>query len=72
VVYSNLTLSASQANWLAGAGVMFSFGMGTFSVMLATVLLGQQLNHVMGHRWLQVGSGLMVLALGVYQVVTLL
>ncbi len=72
LVYSTLTLSASQANWIAGATVMFCFGLGTFSVMLTTVLLGQQLNKVMGHRWLQVGSGLMVLALGMYQVVTLL
>lgn len=72
LVYSTLVLSASQANWLNGAGVMFSFGLGTFSVMLLAVLLGQQLTKLMTNRILQVCSGLSVLCLGIYQVVTLL
>ncbi|MDO6762287.1 sulfite exporter TauE/SafE family protein [Agarivorans sp. 1_MG-2023] len=72
LVYSTLTLSASQASWQSGAAVMFSFGLGTFSVMLLSVMLGQKLSHLLNNRKLQIVSGLSVFALGIYQVVTLL
>ncbi|WP_432463172.1 sulfite exporter TauE/SafE family protein [Agarivorans sp. QJM3NY_33] len=72
LVYSNLTLSASQANWFNGAIVMFCFGLGTFSVMLLAVMLGQKLTRILANRYLQICSGLMVFSLGLYQVVTLL
>ncbi|MGY5449362.1 sulfite exporter TauE/SafE family protein [Agarivorans sp. MS3-6] len=72
LVYSNLTLAASQANWLSGGAVMFSFGLGTFSIMLLTVLFGHKLTQLLSNRPLQIISGLSVISLGIYQVVTML
>jgi sulfite exporter TauE/SafE len=66
LVYSTLTMTLLSGSASRGAAIMLAFGLGTLpNLMLAGLLLGRFRSVVQG-RALRLGSGLIVLAFGVW------
>lgn len=65
LVYSMLLLATGSAEPAHGALLMLAFGVGTLPAMLATGLAAARLAHWTRRRWLRLGAGLIVVALGI-------
>jgi sulfite exporter TauE/SafE len=66
LVYSVLATALVSGSALRGAGLLLAFGLGTLpNLMLAGMLL-MRLREVTRQRWVRVGSGVLVLAFGVF------
>ncbi len=70
LIYTTLLWTATAANWLDSASLMLAFGLGTLPAMLATGLFAQQLRSHLQRRAVRTVAGLMIIAFGVYGVVT--
>ncbi|GLS26253.1 sulfite exporter TauE/SafE family protein [Marinibactrum halimedae] len=66
LVYSTLTLAASQANVFQGALVMGAFGLGTLPAMFVSGLLAERLKQWTSRRALQKIFGVLLIVFGVW------
>ncbi|WP_079432953.1 sulfite exporter TauE/SafE family protein [Zoogloea sp. LCSB751] len=70
LVYSVLATALVTGSAERGAGLMLAFGLGTLPNLLLAGMLLKRLRDVVRNRAVRTGSGLVVLAFGVYGLVT--
>lgn len=66
LVYSTLLWAASQGDALRSATLMFTFGLGTLPVLLATGLAAERLVSLLRRRGVRIAGGLLVILFGLW------
>ncbi len=66
LVYSTLLWAASQGDALRSATLMFTFGLGTLPVLLATGLAAERLVSLLRQRGVRIAGGLLVILFGLW------
>ena len=66
LVYSTLSWAAVSGSTVAGAGVMFAFGLGTLPAMIAVGTMAQQLQTLLKSLYFKRASALMLLIYGLH------
>ena len=66
LVYSSLLWAASQGSPTESGLLMFTFGLGTLPVLLATGLAAERLTGLLRQRSVRIGAGLLVMMFGLW------
>lgn len=66
LVYSTLLWAASQGNALHSAALMFTFGLGTLPVLVATGLAAERLTALLRRRGVRMAGGMLVILFGLW------
>ncbi len=66
LIYSVLTTALVTGSAARGAGLMLAFGLGTLPNLLLAGMLLKRLRGITRNTWVRTGSGILVLAFGVY------
>ncbi|OEC36375.1 hypothetical protein SAMN05216600_101472 [Pseudomonas cuatrocienegasensis] len=66
LVYSTLLWAASQGNALHSAALMFTFGLGTLPVLIATGLAAERLTALLRRRGVRMAGGMLVILFGLW------
>lgn len=66
LVYSTLLWAASQGNALHSATLMFTFGLGTLPVLIATGLAAERLTSLLRRRGVRMSGGMLVILFGLW------
>ncbi len=66
LVYSTLLWAASQGSAIDSGLLMFTFGLGTLPVMLATGLAAQRITTILRQRGVRMAAGLLVILFGLW------
>lgn len=69
MVYGVLTAALLSGSAQRGAATMLAFGLGTLPNLLLAGLLLQRLRSIVQVRWVRLGSGLLVMAFGIWGLV---
>ncbi len=70
LVYSTLALAIASANPIYGGVIMLCFGLGTLPMLLAMGGAAEALMRYTRHRVFRTGTGVCIILLGVYTIVT--
>lgn len=68
LVYTALAYAMAQGQWLAGAGVMLAFGLGTLPAVLATGLMAQAFARLLQQKALRLGFALLLALFGLWTI----
>jgi hypothetical protein len=66
LVYSTLLWAASQGNALHSAALMFTFGLGTLPVLIATGLAAERLTALLRRQGIRMAGGVLVILFGLW------
>ena len=66
MVYGVLTAALLSGSAARGAATMLAFGLGTLPNLLLAGMLLHRLRSIVQARWVRLGSGLLVIAFGVW------
>ena len=66
LVYSSLLWAASQGSALESGLLMFTFGLGTMPVLLASGLAAERLSRLLRQRGVRITGGLLVILFGIW------
>lgn len=68
LVYSMLLFAALSGRAVEGSAILLAFGLGTLPAMLTSSVFASRAQHLLRSRWPRVGSGALLLFLGVWMI----